>query len=368
MKKALGIVSTTYHLFVFLFIKEIYLKNVQIDLVVTDKTPYLEQVYKSGRLNPYFHRVLFADGRKIKNPYKSAAVTLLESFLYNPTTKKIMTGSLECYDDVYYASPGMPDEIVKEIGKTLIRKNREIRFHRFEDGFASYTKAPVPFINTETGQNMYQKLLGYDIRKMEHELYMFEPYLAEADISFDKIRIEKTPETIDKVIQTAKNIFEFKSKDFSEKFMFLGQGTANGMGNPETYQSLIYEISQKAGCHDFIVKPHPRGVYDKFDGTISIFEDSCPFELAMANGILEDKVLISYYSTACVSGKLLFHSKSKIIFLYPLAEDSFNEKCDYEEYFGKLQETCEGIYIPRSRDELFELIEEFSSYSSSLSP
>ncbi|MCM1160397.1 MAG: hypothetical protein NC412_04150 [Roseburia sp.] len=363
MKRTLGIVSTTYHLLVFLFLKEIYLKDSQIDLIVTDKTPYLEKVYKSGRLNPYFHRVLFADGRKIQNPYKSAAVTFFESFLYNPTTKKILSGKLDNYDDVYYASPHVPDEIVKEIGKTLIRQSRNIRFHRFEDGFASYTKTPVPFINTEAGQKMYQKLLGYDIHKMEHELYMFEPYLAEADISFDKIRIEKTPEIIDRVIKMAKNIFAFESKEFSEKFLFLGQGTANGMGNPETYQSLIYEICQKAGHHDFIVKPHPRGVYDKFDSTISIYEDSCPFELAMANGLLEDKVLISYYSTACVSGKLLFQSKCKIIFLYPLAGDSFNEKCDYEEYFRKLQETCEGIYIPRSREELFGLVEEFTHFA-----
>lgn len=359
MKKTLGIVSTTYHLLVFLFVKEIYLKDTQVDLVVTDKTPFLEEVYKSGRLKPYFHKVLFADGRKIKNPYKNAFVTFFESFLYNPTTKKIMTGQLDTYDDVYYASPGMPDEIVKEIGKTLIRKNRKVCFHRFEDGFASYTKAPVSFVNTELGQKMYKKLLGYDIAKMEHEIYMFEPYLAEADISFDKIRIDKTPDVIKKVVKMAKDIFAFESQDFPEKFMFLGQGTANGMGNSKTYQSLIYEIAGKAGTDNFIVKPHPRGVYDDFDESIPVYKDSCPFELAVANGTMEDKVLISYYSTACVSGKLLFQSNSKIIFLYPLAGDSFNEKCDYEEYFRKLQETCEGIYIPRSFDELNRLIKEF---------
>lgn len=359
MKKALGIVSTTYHLLVFLFVKEIYLKDCRIDLVVTDKTPYLEQVYKKGSLNPYFHKVLFADGRKIKNPYKSPAVTFFESFLYNPTTKKIMTGELDNYDDVYYASPGMPDEIVKEIGKTLIRKNRNIRFHRFEDGFASYTKAPVSFINTKMGQKMYQTFFKYDIDKMEHDIYMFEPYLAEEDITFDKIRIEKNPEVIEKVVEMAKDIFAFESRTFPEKFMFLGQGTANGMGNPKTYRRLIYNICEKTGTDNFILKPHPRGVYDKFHESICVYEDSCPFELAVANGIMEDKVLISYYSTACVSGKLLFGSNSKIIFLYPLAADSFNEKCDYEDYFRKLQETCEGIYIPRSKEELFALIEEF---------
>lgn len=356
MKKTLGIVSTTYHLLVFLFIREIYLKDDEVDLVVTDKTPFMETLYKNGRLEPYFHNVLFADSRRITNPYKNAFTTLWESFVYNPTTGKIMDGPLGTYDDVYYASPAMPDEIVKEIGKTLIKKNKKVCFHRFEDGFASYTKVPVSFISSQTGQNLYRLLFGYDISRMEHELYMFEPYLAEAAISFDKIRIKKTPAIIRQVVQTARDIFAFESKKFSEKFLFLGQGTANGMGNPETYRSLIYKIAGEAGDGNFIVKPHPRGVHDTFRDTIPIYEDSCPFELAVANGTMEDKVLLSYYSTACVSGKLLFQSNCKIIFLYPLAQDAFNEKCDYEEYFKKLQETCEGIYIPRSLPELFALI------------
>ena len=81
-KKALGIVSTNYHFLVFLFLKETCLKEYdQIDLAVTDKTPYMEEMFKKGVFNPYFKNVYFADGRKIKNPYKNALITLYESFI-----------------------------------------------------------------------------------------------------------------------------------------------------------------------------------------------------------------------------------------------------------------------------------------------
>lgn len=358
MKRALGIVSTNYHLLVFLFIKETYLKDYdEVDLVVTDKTPYMEKVYKKGAFGPFFHKVYFADGRKIKNPYKNAFVTLYESFIYNKTTKEILIPDrLGQYEDVYFASPGMPDEIVKELGKTLIKQNKEVAFHRFEDGFASYTKTPEHFINTELGRKLYQSLFHYDITKKENELLLFEPYLAEANVSFPKTKIEKGQKEIDKVIETARKILAFQSRPFAEKFVFLGQGTENGMGNPKTYQSLIVKIKDAVGYDNILIKPHPRGKYDDFNGQLKVYKDDCPFELAVANGDMEGKVLISYYSTACVSAKLLFNSNCKIIFLNKLAYDSFNEKCDYEDYFRKVKETFGHIYIPQTEEELFELL------------
>ncbi len=371
MKKILGLTSTTYHLLVFLFIKEIYLKNCEVDLILTDKTPFLEELYKSGRLSAYFHNVYFADGRKIKNPYKNGIQNLWESFVYNKTTEEIITSAgaehtkLPDYEAFYYASPGMPDEISKEIGKTLIRQNHHIRFYRFEDGFASYTKTPVSFITSLLGKKLYQLLFGFDIQKMEQDMYLFEPELAKAHTPFHKIRIAKSDADIQKVSAMAKDIFAFQSKDFSERFLFLGQGTANNSQNPVTYRRLINELANYIGAEDFILKPHPRGAHDDFSGTIKTYDDPCPFELAVANGTMENKVLISYYSTACISGKLLFQSNCKIIFLYPMAEDAFNEKCDYEDYFAELTKMYSNIYIPRNRNELFSLIDTLKNQTNS---
>jgi hypothetical protein len=153
-----------------------------------------------------------------------------------------------------------------------------------------------------------------------------------------------------------KQLLHFEPSPMNGRVLFLGQGTANGAGNVDTYRGLITEIGDKIGYDDFVLKPHPRGVNDDFGKRFKVYQDTCPFELAMANGAFEDKVLISYYSTACASGSILFHSKAKVIFLYPMAEDSFNEKCDYEDYFKKLTELYDNIYIAHSREELWELL------------
>jgi hypothetical protein len=366
-KRVLGIISTSYHLFVFLFIKDAFLKDAQVDIVLTDKTPLFETLYKEGRLAPYFGQVFFADAKKIKNPYKSALVTLWESMVYNPTTKAMLADgmyeSFGDYDDIYFASPGMPDEIVKEIAKTAIKRSHTVRFHRFEDGFASYTKPPVHTITSALGRRLYRLCFGYDITERERELYLFEPSLAEPEVAEEKetgfslLQIPKTKERIALVTEQISDILQFKSRTFEEEYMFLGQGTANCTENPDTYRGLVQEIAERVGYGNFIVKPHPRGVHDRFEAPIRMYEDSAPFELSAAEGALEGKTLLSYYSTACVSGKLLFNSGCRIIFLYPLAGDSFNEKCDYEAYFTKLCKLYDNVFIARTKDELWELLE-----------
>ena len=48
-RKVLAVASTSYHLMVFLFIKDAFLKDAQVDLVLTDKSAYLYELYQSGR-------------------------------------------------------------------------------------------------------------------------------------------------------------------------------------------------------------------------------------------------------------------------------------------------------------------------------
>lgn len=360
-QKTLAIVSTPYHLIVFLYLKESILKDHIVDLVVTDKTPFMDQSYHAGHFDSFFHKVYFADGKKIKNPYKSAMTTLFESIIYNPTTKTFLDKPLERYDHVYFASPGTPDEIVKELAKTLILKNRQVTFSRFEDGFASYTKPPVHVISTESGQSLYRKLKRYDVKQMENKLYMFEPALAEPDVAQTDLaltRIERDKKLTDRVISLMKEMLNFSPKSVPGDVVFLGQGTANGAGNVKTYQSLIYQIADRAGAR-FCMKPHPRGVNDQLGDTITYYQDNCPFELACADGLFEDKLLISYYSTACASGSILFDSKAHVLFLYPLAGDSFNEKCAYEHYFETLTSLFPNIHIAHTEEELWMELESF---------
>ena len=368
----LAIASTPYHLMVLLFIRENLSSGPGagvFDVVITDKTPSLIDIFDSGRLKECFDHIFFADSKLIKNPYKGSITQLYESFIKNPEYDRLFSApgnagkpDLKIYSHIFFASPGMPDEVSKEIIKSAIKANRHIRFHRYEDGFASYTKAPVCSVTSKAGRLMYKTLMGFDIKSAERDLFMFEPSLAESNVSdrdatgFELCSIKKDDTIIGNVTNKISRIFAFNPGKINARFLFLGQGTDNVTGNPETYASLIRHIADTVGYDDFCIKPHPRGVYDRFDPNIPLYEDPAPFELMFTGSQMEDKTLISYYSTACISGKLLFDSKCRIIFLYPLAGDSFNEKCAYEDYFEKLQKLYDNIFIARSKEELDKLL------------
>ena len=146
-RRVLGIASTPYHLMVFLFIKDAFLTDIETDILLTDKTPSLLDLYENKKLEGIFPHVFFADGKTIKNPYKGGMQMLYESMISNPDFAGLFPDGnipdIGSYSDIFFASPGMPDEISKEIIKSAVLKNRRVRFHRFEDGFASYTKPPM---------------------------------------------------------------------------------------------------------------------------------------------------------------------------------------------------------------------------------
>ncbi len=365
--RILGIASTPYHLMVFLFIRDAFFKDLPTDILLTDKTACLKDLYTSPKLSSCFDDAFFADGRQIRNPYKKGPAMLYESLIRNPEFPRLFTDGhkpdMKQYSHVFFASPGLPDEISKEIVKEAILQNRHVRLHRFEDGFASYTRPPVSSVSTRAGRLVYRAGKGFNIKKAENRLYLFEPALAEPAVAdhkstgFHLKKIPNSPDRIKRISRRLGELFGFTPPAIDAEYIFLGQGTANITQNPDSYASLIREIAQKTGYDRFCMKPHPRGVHDRFDQQMTLYEDGAPFELAFAGGYMEHKTLLSYYSTACVSGKLLFHSGCRIIFLYPLAGDSFNEKCDYELYFSKLKKLYENVEIARSKEELWELLQ-----------
>ncbi|MCR4798384.1 MAG: hypothetical protein K5853_08060, partial [Lachnospiraceae bacterium] len=269
VRRALGIASTPYHLMVFLFLKDAFLTDYKVDLLLTDKTASLKELYDSGRAKDCFDTVFYANGKCIKNPYKNGMEMLYESMIKNPEYDRLFEDrpapELSGYSDIFFASPGMPDEISKEIIKTAILKNRQVRFHRFEDGFASYTKPPVSSVTSDLGRILYRIGKGFDIKKAENRLYLFEPRLAEravADQNATGFQLRQIPNNdvrIRRVTEQIRHLFLFESRDFEEPFLFLGQGTDNVTQNPETYASLIREIAEKVGYANFCMKPHPRG-------------------------------------------------------------------------------------------------------------
>lgn len=336
-----------------LFLQESEYKNVSIDIVITNKTPLLRTLYQEKRLDAFFDNIFYGNSDNIKNKRKGMLCNLYESFVYNPTTKQILGTTLGHYDEVLYASPNGVDEITKEISKTLIRKNPNIIFSRFEDGFGSYTSLFGQVISSNFGKKIYRLFLRFDIDKQENTMYLLEPSFAQ---NIEGYQLKKISCNCDTIIKKAKQIFQYEPISFPQKYVFFGQGTDDYINNSEMYQKLVTEIINSIGRHEVIVKKHPRSHHDKFGDDINMLPIEYPWELLETEREMENKILISFSSTACITGKLLFNSKSHVIFLYPLpSQDSFRTEICYEEYFEKMVKKYPRVHIVYSMKELIAL-------------
>ncbi|HKM05065.1 MAG TPA: polysialyltransferase family glycosyltransferase [Lachnospiraceae bacterium] len=353
VKRVLAIANTTYQIIVLLYLKESVYQDYEFELVITNKTPLLKSIFVEGKIKRYFAKVYFADSTRIKNKKKGSIQTFWESFVYNRTTKRLLGTDLDYYEQLLYASPIGVDEITKEISKTLIKNNPKIKISRFEDGFGSYTSFSGHIVSTDLGRRMYQRILGFQNMIQENTLYLFEPKLAKEVQGY---HLKKIPRDHQTVLEQAKDIFNYKKSHITEKFIFFGQGTKEFIQNVETYQSMVYKIADIVTGDNLIVKRHPRSMWDEFDASIHQLQVEYPWELLESEDSMQEKVLISFSSTACITGKLLYHSNNHVIFLYPLARNSFQVSVDFEEYFKKVASYYSNIHIAKSQEDLLEIL------------
>lgn len=350
----LAIVNTTYQLLVVLCLKEAFYKDRQMDLVLSNKTKGLQELCKNPILLSMFPHIYYADATKIKNTNKTSVQVLFESFFYNSTTGKILGEPLANYGECFYASPIGVDEITKELSKTLIRNNPGIRFKKYEDGVGSYTQLKGLVVSTELGRYLYKKVLGFDNQVQEKLIYLFEPEMGMNQSDYEMVRI---PIKNNEVFKKASTIFGVNAISVRQKCIFFGQGTQEFVHDSSVYASLVDMIADIIGNDEMIVKKHPRGIWDAFEGRYEFLDADYPWELLGGCEEMKDKILISFSSTACITGKLIHGTHNPVIFLYRLAGGCVYNENSIEPFFRKLEQRLSNVYIPETKEELSNILQ-----------
>ena len=349
----LAIVNTTYQLLVILCLKDAFYKDRQMDLVLSNKTKGLRELCNNPLLLSMFPHIYYADATKIKNINKRSVQVLFESFIYNRTTGKILGEPLGSYGECLYASPIGVDEITKELSKNLIRNNAGIRFKKYEDGVGSYTQLKGWVVSTELGRFIYKKILGFDNQAQEKEIYLFEPEMAMNQSEYEMVKI---PIKNLEIIKKASAIFGVNTISVKPKCIFFGQGTQEFVYDSSMYTSVIHMIAEIIGNDEIIVKKHPRGIWDDFENRYEFLNADYPWELLAGCEEMQDKILISFSSTACITGKLIFGTHNPVIFLYRLAGGCVYNENSIEPFFRKLEQRLSNVYIPETKEELSNIL------------
>lgn len=187
----------------------------------------------------------------------------------------------------------------------------------FEDGLASYEgsmKNKVSFLYRAVFQFLNLGCMGVK----EQAVYLYRPAMYQGKPSE---LVKKMPEVKEcgKFIRTCKEIFGYKENDTYQKrrFIYLEIVMSEVSGCRALPESLFVNVfvNVKPLRSRLLVRRHPRASQKPETG-VRIDTGENMWELEAMEHITDRHVLISYYSTAMFTPKMLFDREPYLIFTY----------------------------------------------------
>ncbi len=129
--------------------------------------------------------------------------------------------------------------------------------------------------------------------------------------------------------------------------------------NTKRYHSIVQQIVRIIGNDNVTVKRHPRDISHKNNNYHYYEKDSIPFEVVIANSNMDNKVLISYFSTAIVTPKLLFNQEPYVILLNNLVRSKIKVSDEIVKCFDEIKKLYRDktrFIVPNNETELIEAL------------
>ncbi|MDU6359654.1 MAG: hypothetical protein E6590_06740 [Clostridiales bacterium] len=345
MNSNLFICTTPYDIFNVINLKMNIYKNFESDIIILNNFENSIEYVDAIKKTEMFKRVMY-----IKNIYK-------ENFSKKITLNKIINRIIEIFDahEIYGINKIKDYDIIccsynERICRVIyqrLAKKKKVKIDLFEDGISSYLE--VPFINNNK--------LHYIFNKKEYILNCLYLYNKEL-ICWENNFLHK--ENIPKLDEIEKehmyNIFKFNNKKYEfRNIIYLDQPIEElkiGIGRKDIADFIIKNINTEY----LTLKMHPRQQnfdYDKYKFQI-INDNTLPWEVMCS--MINNKVIITFHSTAALTPLFLYNNNNKIIFLYKI----FSKQC-MDERIEKFLEKCKSeylnkVFIPENEDDLIKII------------
>ena len=129
---------------------------------------------------------------------------------------------------------------------------------------------------------------------------------------------------------------------------------ADYMTNDESFLDLLIDHKE-----DVSYRPHPRYNCEGGFG-FKMVDSSESFEIqVLLDQTIDNKMLISYFSTACLVPKLLFNKEPYLVFLYGICNSAPESISVFIEKFRDLYSDSSKIAIISNKNEFNEFIDFF---------
>lgn len=334
-KRAVIVANTVYQLIVAIQMKLTVLKEMEVDLLISDHSVGAEKYVSTGNKTGLFNSIKYIQTWEYvwrKGKYQKADEFLEAVFLlrrFREIMKRV--GKLKPYDYVFVSNVDWFSLSLYDTLSMMFRK--KIKFYLFEDGLSSY-KAFEPLIegvHNEVRNGKFKrvyKLMKYGIALDKIEgIFLFNPQLFDwKNKSIKKYKIPKINRA-DKNTINIMNIF-FDYKDKADRFLntkvIFFEESFYASGYSVNDVKFVRLISECVGKEHLLIKLHPRNKINRFKD-YNIFEDnSMPWEIIYLNNNFENIELVSISSGSVIHPYIIFGEEKRVVILQELANISIS--------------------------------------------
>lgn len=117
------------------------------------------------------------------------------------------------------------------------------------------------------------------------------------------------------------------------------------------------------GKDNVLIKLHPASRRINYPMDCRIYKDRVPFEIIMDSFDMNNKILLSIFSTACFSPKQIMNQEPYVIFIYKILKNCFQIDEKYLRTIDDLKKEYSDknkIFVPCSIDELKKVLSQIS--------
>lgn len=285
---------------------------------------------------------------------------IVKTYLHvNEIAKSILLENVN-YQNIFLSSKAYLPRMVQLY---FIKNNKNINTYYFDDGTGSYENNRAYRI--KTADKIIRRLLfGKKSTKTDYNRYLFSPsiYYTLNGKCADNIKEIKKNWEIPSGRVYINEVFGIIQKiDIPEKIIILDQPKDELFihNDIKIIEDIYNRIIETVGSDNAIVKKHPRSSDADFKNIKCFKEQKIPFELLCMNTNMDDKILITYSSTAVSTPKILFDQEPIVIVLTKLIKPKTGETDLFAAFFNAVKMSYrkpDRFLIPTNMNDFNEIV------------
>lgn len=352
------ICTSPFHIFTAFILKHNEFMDKDVEIIMLDYSRDSEMLYKKLKKCKEFSSVHYLHANEIWKKYALVGNYFYKVNFLNSGIKIVERENIKWRDiEVLLFPYHEPFAVV--LARNLNINRIKCQYAYYDDGAAAYVDSSNVIVKHPS---RIEKMLCVPNQMFKPDVaYMYGPENTDLNgyISIKKINIPRDYSFLDRI-----NAFFDYSSFERRKFIFFDQcsdqnETEKDKAEKEKSLKILDEYFDRK---DVYIKKHPKRCSNDFEDAgwdIMPVSQYVPFELCILNDPgISDCVLISDFSSASITPKLLFNTEPNLIFLNRLL-CYFSENNNIKDVINVLRKlySYDGVFEPKNDEELRKILE-----------